>query len=86
MKSAGTPNEASGVAKNAVVDEVELEALDGGIVVVLACGFAGTSRHIARKATSSTPAGMSELGRFMSILGTFEIRTMLYLVASHTVR
>ena len=45
MKSAGTPNEAGGVAKNAVVDEAELDALDGGIVVVLACGFACTSQE-----------------------------------------
>ena len=50
------------VVENTVVDEVELDALDGGIVVVLACGFACTSRHVARKATSSTPAGMNSDG------------------------
>ena len=69
MKSAGTPNEAGGVAKNAVVDD----ALDGGAVVVLVCRFACTPRHcVARKATSSRPtrniAGMmgeSRLGAFM---------------------
>ena len=55
MKSAGTPNKAGGVVKNAVLDEVELDALDGGTVVVLACDFACTSRHVVRKATSSMP-------------------------------
>ena len=48
MKSAGTSNEAGGVAKNAVIDGVELDALDDGTVVVLTCGFACTSRHVAR--------------------------------------
>ena len=80
MKSAGTPNEVGGVAKNAVADDT----LDGG-TVVLACGFACTSRHVASKATSSTPtrniAGMSDQVRCIyglrmcqSILDTFEIR------------
>ena len=48
MKSAGTSNEVGGVAKNAVVDEVELDALYGGTVVVLTCGFACMSRHVVR--------------------------------------